>query len=347
MKALLKYFLSQDMTITLMGFEFANPHWLILLLLLPFMARWYYKNQGEYFADVKMSSTQGFSDIDSWKVKARPVIQVLQLLSIALLIIAIARPQAVLQQENINAEGIDIMLAMDVSTSMLAKDFDPDRLEASKSVAAEFVEQRKHDRIGLVVFSGESFTQCPLTTDHSILRSFLATLQCGLIESGTAIGMGLANAVKRLKESDAKSKVVILLTDGVNNAGYASPMVATDAAKKLGVRVYTIGVGTQGQALSPVAQRPDGSFIYDWSIVQIDEELLNKIAKETGGQYFRAQDMEELKAIYQEIDRLETTKIETTTIRRYQEKYHNFVLIAIVLVFFQVLLSNTLFRTIV
>lgn len=332
---------------TFIGLEFANPYWLGLLLLLPFMAWWYYKKQGEYFADVRMSSTQSLSDTDNWKVKARPVVQVLQILAIGALIIALARPQAVLQQENINAEGIDIMLALDVSTSMLAKDFEPDRLEASKSVASVFVENRKHDRIGLVVFSGESFTQCPLTTDHGILRSFLAGLQCGLIENGTAIGMGLANATKRLKDSDAKSKVIILLTDGVNNAGYASPMQAADAAKQLGIKVYTIGVGTQGQALSPVAQRPDGSFIYDWTMVQIDEELLQRVAKETGGQYFRAQDINELKAIYQEIDRLETTKIETTTIRRYQEKYHSFVLAAILLVFFQVLLANTVFKTIV
>lgn len=329
------------------GIQFAYPYLLILLLLLPFLAWWYYQKQSEYFADVRLSSTQGLATGDSWKAKARPIIQVLQILAIGCLIIALARPQAVLQQENVTAEGIDIMLSMDVSTSMLAKDFKPDRLEASKLVASEFVEQRQHDRIGLVVFAGESFTQCPLTTDHSIVRAFLSTLQCGLIESGTAIGMGLANAVKRLKDSDTKSKVVILLTDGVNNSGYASPMQAADAAKKLGIKVYTIGVGTRGQARTPVAQRPNGTFIYDWSLVQIDEKLLQRIAKETGGQYFRAQDMDELKAIYDEIDRLETTQIETTTIRRYKEKYHGFVFAAILFVFLQVLLANTLFKTIV
>jgi Ca-activated chloride channel family protein len=329
------------------GIQFANPYLLGLLVVLPFLGWWYYTKQGDYFADVRMSSTQGLMDSDSWKVKGRPIIQVLQVLAIGSLIIAIARPQAVLHQENVTAEGIDIMLSMDVSTSMLAKDFEPDRLGASKAVAAEFVSERKHDRIGLVVFAGESFTQCPLTTDHQILKSFLSTLQCGLIENGTAIGMGLANAVKRLKESKSKSKVVILLTDGVNNAGYASPMQAADAAKKLGVKVYTIGVGTKGQARTPVAQRPNGTFIYDWSLVQIDEGLLKRIAEETGGQYFRAQDMEQLKAIYAEIDRLETTKIETTTIRRYKEKFHGFVIAAILFVFFQVLLANTLFKTIV
>lgn len=327
--------------------EFANPYLLALLVLVPLMAWWYYKKQDEYIAEVRLSTTQGIAVAKSWKVQARPILQVLQLLAITALIIALARPQAVLKKENVNAEGIDIMLALDVSVSMLAKDFKPDRLEASKVVAAEFVEQRKHDRIGLVVFAGESFTQCPLTTDHNILRSFLSTLECGLIENGTAIGMGLANASKRLKDSDAKSKVIILLTDGENNAGYASPMQAADAAKKLGIKVYTIGVGTKGQAQVPMAQRPNGTFIYGWQQVHIDEELLQRIAKETGGEYFRAQDMEQLKAIYSRIDLLERTKIETTTIRNYQEKYHLFVLLAIFFILIQVLLANTLFKTIV
>lgn len=329
------------------GIEFANPYVLGLLIYVPLMAWWYYKKKDEYIAEVRLSSTQGIAVAQSWKVSARPILQVLQLLAIAALIIALARPQVVLKKENVNAEGIDIMLALDVSVSMLAKDFEPDRLEASKEVAAEFVEQRKHDRIGLIVFAGESFTQCPLTTDHNILRSFLSTLECGLIENGTAIGMGLANASKRLKDSDAKSKVIILLTDGENNAGYASPMQAADAAKKLGIKVYTIGVGTKGQAQVPVAQRPNGSFIYGWQQVRIDEELLQQVAKETGGEYFRAQDMDQLKAIYSKIDLLERTKIETTTIRNYKEKYHFFVLLAICLVLIQVLLANTLFKTIV
>jgi Ca-activated chloride channel family protein len=329
------------------GIEFANPYVLGLLIFVPLMAWWYYQKQDEYIAEVRLSSTQGIAVAQSWKVKARPMLQVLQLLAITALILALARPQEVLKKENVNAEGIDIMLALDVSVSMLAKDFKPDRLEASKAVAAEFVEQRKHDRIGLVVFAGESFTQCPLTTDHNILRSFLSTLECGLIKNGTAIGMGLANASKRLKDSDAKSKVIILLTDGENNMGYASPMQATDAAKKLGIKVYTIGVGTKGQAQVPVAQRPNGSFIYGWQQVHIDEELLQKIAEETGGEYFRAQDMTQLKAIYSKIDVLERTKIETTTIRNYKEKYHFFVLLAICFVFIQVLLANTLFKTIV
>jgi len=329
------------------GIEFANPYVLGLLIFVPLMAWWYYKKQDKYIAEVRLSSTQGIAVAQNWKVKARPILQLLQLFAITALLIALARPQVVLKKENVHAEGIDIMLALDVSVSMLAKDFEPDRLSVSKLVAADFVEQRKHDRIGLVVFAGESFTQCPLTTDHNILRSFLSTLECGLIENGTAIGMGLANASKRLKDSDAKSKIIILLTDGENNMGYASPMQATNAAKKLGIKVYTIGVGTKGQAQGPVARRPNGSYIYGWQQVRIDEDLLQKIAKETGGKYFRAQDKEQLKAIYSKIDLLERTKIETTTIRNFQEKYHFFVLLAICFVLIQVLLANTLFKTIV
>jgi len=327
--------------------EIAHPWWLLLLLVLPVLAWWYYKRAGTYYADVKLSTTEGLHQVESWRVKLRPLVQVLHLVAIASLIIAMARPRAVLKKQNVMAEGIDIMLAMDVSTSMLARDFEPDRLEASKAVAASFVEQRKHDRMGLVVFAGESYTQCPLTTDHNILNMFLESLQCGLIENGTAIGMGLANSVKRLSDSEAKSKVVILLTDGVNNTGHTQPMQAADAAKKLGVKVYTIGVGTQGHARTPTSQLADGTFLYGWAPVEIDEHLLKQIASETGGQYFRATDMKELKQIYAQIDQLETTKIETTTIRRYKERFHPFVIAAILLVLLEVVLRNTIFKTIV
>ena len=250
--------------------EITSPWWLLLLLLLPLVIRWYWQHRGQYFPTVSLSSTQGVEQAPvSWKVKARPIVQVLHLLALVSLIIALARPRSVLQEENINAEGIDIMLAMDVSTSMLARDFEPDRLEASKEVAMEFVSQRPHDRIGLAVFAGESFTQCPLTTDHSVLKMFLDNLQCGLIENGTAIGMGLANSVGRLDKSDAKSKIVILLTDGVNNTGHTQPMQAADAAKKLGIKVYTVGVGTEGHARTPTTQLPNGQFLYGWAPVEI------------------------------------------------------------------------------
>jgi Ca-activated chloride channel family protein len=327
--------------------EIAAPLWLLLLVAIPFLFWWYRQNQNKYFANVSLSTTEGLYGADSWKVKARPLVQVLHLVALTSLIIAMARPRSVLKQENITAEGIDIMLAIDVSTSMLARDFLPDRLEASKEVATTFVKQRTHDRIGLVVFAGESFTQCPLTTDHSILNMFLGTLECGLIENGTAIGMGLANSVKRLSDSKTKSKVVILLTDGVNNSGHTQPMQAADAAKKLGIKVYTIGVGTQGQAQVTIGSLGNGKYAYGWAPVEIDEYLLQQIAKETGGQYFRATDMDELKNIYAQIDQLETTKIETTTIKRYKELFHSFVILAILLVMLEIILVNTVFKTIV
>ncbi len=327
--------------------EIAAPFWLLLLLVLPFMLWWYRQKQGQYFANVRLSTTDGLQGGDSWKVKARPLVQLLHLVALASLIVALARPRAVLQEENITAEGIDIMLALDISVSMLARDFEPNRLAASKSVAASFVSERPHDRIGLVVFAGESYTQCPLTTDQAVLQLFLSTLQCGLIENGTAIGMGLANAVKRLNDSKSKSKIVILLTDGENNQGHTQPLQAAALAQKLGVKVYTIGVGTKGRALSPTRLNLDGTYMYNWVNVNIDEQLLQKISKETGGQYFRAKDINELKNIYAQIDLLETSKIEMTTIKRYKELFHSFVWAAILLLIVELILVHTVFKTIV
>ncbi len=332
---------------TIGNIELASPWWLLALLLLPILVRWYQLRQAKYFPTVGLSTTQGLQGSTSWKVTARPIVPLLHLLAVASLIVAMARPRAVLQNEDITAEGIDIMLAIDVSTSMLARDFAPDRLEASKKVAADFVSERPYDRIGLVVFAGESFTQCPLTTDHSVLNMFLGNIQCGLIENGTAIGMGLANSVGRLSKSKSKSKIVILLTDGVNNTGHTQPMQAADAAKKTGVKVYTIGVGTQGHARQPTSKLPGGGFLYGWAPVEIDEYLLQQISKETGGQYFRATDMEELRNIYAQIDQLEKTEIETTTIKRYKELFHFWVMLAIFLVILELILVNTIFKTIV
>jgi Ca-activated chloride channel family protein len=330
------------------GLEFAQPYLLLLLLLLPLLGYYYYKKHRHYYAKLRLSSTAGFSaEEDSWRVKLRPMIQVLQLLAIACLIVALARPRLVLVKENVEVEGIDIIISMDVSVSMLSRDFEPSRLAVSKEVAQDFVDQRPYDRIGLVVFAGESFTQCPLTTDHQVLKSFLGNVQEGLLKNGTAIGMGLATAVKRLEDSDAKSKIVILLTDGVENEGYLRSPAAIRLAKEVGVKVYTIGVGSQGQARTPSGIMPDGSYTYRWMRVTIDERLLTRIAEETGGQYFRAKDLEELKAIYNEIDQLERSKIETTTIRNYTEQFHYFVLSALVLVFLQLVLANTIFKTIV
>lgn len=329
------------------GIEFAQPYLLLLLLLLPLFGVYYYKKQQEYYATLRLSSTQGFQVEDSWRVKLRPTVQVLQLLAIASLIVALARPRLVLTKENVEVEGIDIMISMDVSPSMMAKDFDPNRLTVSKQVAQEFVKARQYDRIGLVVFSGESFTQCPLTTDHQVLNNFIDNVQSGLLQSGTAIGMGLATAVKGLESSKTKSKIVILLTDGENNSGYISPTQAVGLAKEFGIKVYTIGVGSKGQARMPTGIRPNGTYVYNWMQVNIDEELLTNMANETGGQYFRAKDLEELKAIYNQIDKLERSKIETTTLRNYTEQFHYFVFAALIFVFLQLVLSNTIFKTIV
>lgn len=332
---------------SLQNYHFDSPIFLFLLLVLPILTFYYYKKHNSYFPELTFSDGAGFEAAFSWKEKARHLVQLLQLFAIASTIITLARPQAVLTKENVTNDGIDIILAMDVSTSMLAMDFEPDRLEAAKRVAKNFVNNRKQDRIGLVIFAGESFTQCPLTTDHQILNNFIENTQCGLIENGTAIGMGLANAVKRLKESTAKSKIVILLTDGVNNAGYASPSQAAKVAEKEKIKVYTIGIGSNGQARTPVAQKFDGSYVYDWQLVNIDEALLNEIAQKTGGKYFRAKDMQELEAVYAEIDRLETSEIESNVVKRYKDLFHPFLWAALFFTFLQLTLSITLFKSIV
>ncbi len=299
---------------------FAQPWFLLLLPLVGLLIYWRYRKK--YYAEVQFSSTAGFQGSHTWKTRLHPALLILQALALVALVFALARPQSVLTKENVTAEGIDIVMAMDVSSSMLARDFNKDRLDAAKRVAQDFVDSRKHDRIGLVLFAGESYTQCPLTSDHAILKQFLSKLQCGLIAEGTALGMGLANAVRRLKDSEAKSKVVILLTDGVNNSGYIQPLQAAEAAQKYGIKVYSIGVGTRGRARTPIAVKPNGSFVFGFAEVEIDEAILQKISEETGGQYFRATDMESLEAIYAKIDQMERTKIEKTTFRRYREEFH-------------------------
>ncbi len=272
------------------------------------------------------------------------MLPLLSLLALSLMIIALARPQLALTEEEVTAEGIDIMMVMDLSSSMLAQDFAPDRMTVSKQMAIEFVDKRPYDRIGLVVFAGESFTQCPLTVDHKIVKDFLSSLQCGLLEDGTAIGMGLASAVNRLKESDTKSKIVILLTDGSNNSGYIKPMTAAEIAKELGVKVYTIGVGSTGRARAPIGKRPDGTFVFGNTRVQIDEELLDEMSKQTGARYFRATTSAQLEQIYAYIDQLEKTKIEVNVYKRYEERYRPFLLAGLCLLLLQWLLGHTLLR---
>ena len=325
---------------------FVNPGFLLLLLLVPLLGIWYFFRHQKHFASLKMSSLDAMEGLSSWRGKFRIVLPILRGLATIALIVALARPQLTLKEEEIKAEGIDITLVIDLSSSMLAQDFKPDRLNVSKRVASEFVDKRQYDRLSLAVFAGEAFTQCPLTTDRRVIKEFLAGLQCGVLEDGTAIGMGLATAVNRLKDSKAKSKVVILLTDGDNNAGYIKPITAAEIAREFEVKVYTIGVGSRGKALTPVSRRSNGDYVFRFADVQIDEELLRKIAGMTGGKYFRATSEEALEAIYQEIDQLEKTEMEVTVIRRYSEEYHRFALLAILFLVFEVILRYTLFRTI-
>jgi Ca-activated chloride channel family protein len=325
---------------------FVNGYFLWFLVLVPGLVVWYYYQQHKRFPTLNMSDLSAFGDEGSLRGQLSIILPILRALAFVMFVIALARPQATLKQQNIKAEGIDIILSMDVSSSMLARDFTPDRLEASKAVADEFVDRRPYDRIGLVVFSGEAFTQCPATTDHKIVKEFLAGLKCGFLEDGTAIGMGLATAVNRLKDSEAKSKVVILLTDGVNNSGYIDPLMAAEIAREFNVRVYTIGVGTRGLASVPSDHLINGKFVFKTARVEIDEELLIQISEMTKGKYFRATDENSLSLIYQEIDRLEKTKMDITTIKRYSEEYFRFIAWGLAFLLLELGLRYTVFRTI-
>jgi len=326
-------------------YTFVNPEWFWLMLFIPALVVWYWMRYKSQFAELKVSSLKGITIAgNSIRSRIRPIMLVLRLLALALIITAMARPQTSLSEEKITTEGIDIVLAMDVSTSMLAKDFKPNRIEAAKKVAKKFIDGRKDDRIGLVVFAGESFTQCPITTDHTVLKNLLEEVKSGLIEDGTAIGMGLATAVNRLKESEAKSKLVILLTDGVNNSGFIDPMTAAEVAKQFDVRAYTIGVGTRGFAPYPV-QTPFGPRTQQME-VKIDEELLKNIAQMSDGKYFRATDNKNLESIYKEIDQLEKSKIEITAFQRHSEKFLNFALLAGLFLLIEVFFRYTILRSV-
>ncbi len=325
--------------------SFHSPWALWLMPLWLLLGYYYYRSRNSRFPRLYLSSIQSIKPFETWKSKLWPYLPVLRAISVICMTIALARPQLSLKEEVVTAEGIDIILVTDISSSMLAQDFQPDRLEVSKRVAKEFIDKRSYDRIGLVVFAGESFTQCPLTTDHRIVKEFLDGLQCGMLEDGTAIGMGLASAVNRLKDSEAKSKVVILLTDGVNNSGYVKPLTAAEIAKQMDTKVYTIGVGSRGQALSPVSKRSDGQYIFGMANVEIDERLMNDIAESTGGKYFRATDQASLEAIYGEIDALEKTKIEVTTFKRYSEEFRSFLLFGLGLFLLEWLLRMSFFKS--
>lgn len=326
----------------LRNIEFVDP-WLLLLSVLP--VAWYLwrfikkKNSDTTFT---LSSSKPVEGSTSIRSRLTWLPDFLRLLGLLFLVIALARPQLTLKEEEVKAEGIDIMLAIDLSSSMLAKDFEPDRLEVSKEVAIDFVRKRPHDRMGLAVFAGEAFTQCPLTTDQTILTDFMETLAVGTLADGTAIGMGLATAVNRLKDSESKSKIVILLTDGVNNTGYIDPQTASEIAEEYDVKVYTIGVGSQGNALTPVNRRSNGQYVFRMSRVQIDEALLKEISKNTGGRYFRATDRDDLENIYAEIDRLEKTEIEVNVFKRYEDEFRNFLIIGLILLLLELILRNTI-----
>jgi len=324
---------------------FENPNLLYLLLLLVPVIVWYVFNHKRTHASIQVSTIKGIGKNHiTYKHILRHVVFTFRILVMALIIVAIARPQSTLNWKNEESEGIDIVLALDVSSSMLARDFEPDRLEAAKDLAIQFIAGRRNDRIGLVVFSGESFTQCPLTTDHSVLINLFKDVKSGIIEDGTAIGMGLANAVSRLKDSDAKSKVIILLTDGVNNQGAIAPATAADLAQTFGIRVYTIGVGTEGVAPYPM-NTPFGVQLRNMP-VEIDEDVLTEIAQKTGGEYFRATDNEKLKQIYEQIDKLEKSKIEVKEFSQRNEEFLMFVMIAAFLLLTEMVLKNTILRQI-
>ena len=326
---------------------FANPSCIYLLLLLIPLIGWYFWKMRKNQASVEMSSSQAFDapKAVTAKVYLRHVPFVLRMIAIALVIVILARPQSTNSWQNSSTEGIDIMMAIDISSSMLAQDLRPNRLEAAQNVAAAFINGRPNDNIGLVVFSAESFTQCPLTTDHAILLNLFKNIQSGMIEDGTAIGLGLANAVSRIKDSQAKSKVIILLTDGSNNRGEIAPVTAAEIAKTFGIRVYTIGVGTKGEAPYPF-RLPGGMIQTQMIPVDIDEPTLKQIATTTGGQYFRATDNASLKEIYSEIDQMEKTKISVREYSKKQEEYKNIALLLLALLLLELLLKHTLLKKI-
>lgn len=325
------------------GIIFAYPWVLYFLLIIPLLIAWYLFRGMKNQSSIKYSSLNIFKNVPStFREKFRHIPFAVRLVAIGLLIVALARPQSFTSGENVSTEGIDIAIVLDISGSMLAEDFKPNRLEAAKNVIDEFIEGRTSDRIGLVIFSRDAFTQCPLTIDYSVLRNLLSDIRTGMIEDGTAIGNGIANGVNRLKDSDAKSKVIILLTDGVNNAGEVDPVSAAEIAKAFGIRIYTIGVGTRGEAPYPV-QTPFGTR-YQMVPVEIDEVLMNKIAEITGGQYFRATNNRALEDIYNKIDKLEKTKIEVTSYKNASEKYHSWLWGGLILLIVELGLSGTILR---
>ncbi|MBT8245103.1 VWA domain-containing protein [Winogradskyella sp.] len=326
--------------------EFLNPEFLYVLIIIPLLAIWYFMMRKKDTAVLLIPSVKGFKNT-SFLSKLKPALYVLRLLALAAIIVALARPRNVsVSKRTKTNRGIDIVMAIDVSASMLARDLRPNRLEALKKVAINFVNRRPNDRIGIVVYAGESFTQTPITSDKRIVKRTISELQWGRLEGGTAIGMGLGSGVNRLKDSEAKSKVIILLTDGVNNSGNIDPKTATELAKELEIKVYTIGIGTNGMADFPWSKDPrTGQLNFRKQQVEIDEELLKYIASETTGKYFRATNNTELQEIYDEIDKLEKTKIEEFKYYNYKEMYRPLVFLALGFLILEYVLRNTLFKS--
>src|SRR5690606_12623513 len=327
---------------------FEDPGFFWLLLLIPIAAAWYIIKRNRQLPEVRISSVHGFKGQRSILPALRHSLFILRILALAFFIIAMAKPRSTdVTTRSSSTQGIDIVLAIDVSASMLARDLKPNRLDALREVAAEFIKGRPSDRIGLVVYAGESFTLTPVTSDKAVVLRALGELEYNnVIESGTAIGMGLATSVNRLKNSNAKSKVIILLTDGVNNSGFIDPKIASELAQEYGIKTYTIGLGSNGMALSPVNINPqNGQFIYGMARVEIDEALLQDIAQTTGGKYYRATDNEKLEEIYEEIDSLEKTEIEEFTFTNFEERFRPFLLLGGLFLIIELLLRFTIFRS--
>ena len=327
--------------------EFLNPDFLWLLVLIPISVLWYFYAKNYKSNSLNFSNSKAFSESKSFIVWMQPIMRIIRIISLGLIIIALARPQIIDVSTRVKSnKGIDIIIAIDVSASMLAKDLKPNRLEALKDVASSFIKSRLNDRIGLVEYAGESYTKTPITSDKSIILRSLKEIEYNtMIEGGTAIGMGLATSVNRIKDSKAKSKVIILLTDGVNNSGFIDPLTAAELANEFGIKIYTIGLGTNGMALSPVGIDSRGRFNYANTKVEIDEKLLKEIATMTGGKYFRATNNNKLKEIYADIDSLEKSDIEEFRYYNIQEKYRMFLLPALVLIAIEMILKFTIFRS--
>ncbi|MBS1650562.1 MAG: VWA domain-containing protein [Bacteroidetes bacterium] len=325
--------------------QFSEKQWFWLFLILPIMIVWYILRRKKSEGEINYSSFTFLKGINSsLKAKLRHVLFVFRLISIAVLIFALARPQSRSSYKNSKTEGIDIMLSVDVSLSMLAKDFKPNRLEIAKEVITEFIDARPNDRIGLVLFGGEAFTQCPLTTDHKVLKNMFPQIKAGILDQGTAIGLGLATAVARIKDSKAKSKVIILISDGVNNVGEVSPLTAGELAKTYGIRVYCIGIGSRGKALQPVAMYAQGEYEYDYVDVDIDEKTMGEISNVTGGKYFRATNKNSLYDTYAEIDKMEKSIISEKNFTNKSEHFLPFALLAAILLLLEFILRYTFFR---